>query len=53
MSATSKIKNSQQRWKQKATRRADDNRYLRKELERFKREREAYKKRAKQAEARL
>lgn len=53
MSATSKIKHSRQRWKQKATRRADDNRYLRKELERLKRERDAYKQRAKQAEAEL
>src|SRR6266853_582891 len=37
----------------RATSRADDNRYLRKELERLKRERDAYKKRAKQAEAQL
>ena len=44
---------SRQRWKQKATSRADDNRYLRKELERLKRERDAYKKRATQAEAQL
>ena len=53
MSAASKVKHSRQRWKQKAKSRADDNRYLRKELERLKRERDAYKKRAKQAEAEL
>ena len=53
MSAASKVKYSRQRWKQKAKSRADDNRYLRKELERLKRERDAYKKRAKQAEAQL
>ena len=53
MSAASKIKHSRQRWKQKAKSRADDNRYLRKELERLKRERNAYKERAKQAEAEL
>ncbi len=53
MSSPSKVKHSRQRWKHKATSRADDNRYLRKELERLKRERDAYKKRAKQAEAQL
>ena len=53
MSSPYKVKQSRQRWKQKATSRADDNRYLRKELERLKRERDAYKKRAKQAEAQL
>lgn len=53
MSSAYKVKQSRQRWKRKATRRADDNRYLRKELERLKRERDAYKKRAKQAEAEL
>jgi hypothetical protein len=53
MSSASKVNQSRQRWKQKATSRADDNRYLRKELERLKRERDAYKKRAKQAEAQL
>src|SRR6267143_1445594 len=47
------VNQSRQRWKHKATSRADDNRYLRKELERLKRERDAYKKRAKQAEAQL
>jgi len=53
MSAPSKVKHSRQRWKQKAKSRADDNRYLRKELERLKGERDAYKKRAKQAEDKL
>jgi hypothetical protein len=53
MSRASKIHQSRQRWKEKATHRADDNRYLRKELERLRRERDAYKKRAKQAEAQL
>jgi hypothetical protein len=53
MSVASKVKYSRQRWKQKAKSRADDNRYLRKELERLKRERDAYKQRAKQAEAKL
>jgi len=53
MSSPYKVKQSRQRWKQKATSRADDNRYLRKELERLKRERDAYKKRAQQAEAQL
>ncbi len=53
MSSAYKVNQSRQRWKQKATSRADDNRYLRKELERLKRERDAYKKRAKQAEAQL
>lgn len=53
MSAAYKVNQSRQRWKHKAKSRADDNRYLRKELERLKRERDAYKKRAKQAEAQL
>jgi hypothetical protein len=53
MSVASKVNQSRQRWKQKATSRADDNRYVRKELERLKRERDTYKKRAKQAEAQL
>src|SRR5215471_11241943 len=53
MSSTYKVNQSRQRWKQKAKSRADDNRYLRKELERLKRERDAYKKRARQAEAQL
>ena len=53
MSSPYKVKQSRQQWKQKATSRADDNRYLRKELQRVKRERDAYKKRAKQAEADL
>lgn len=53
MSAPYKVKQSRQRWQRKATSRAADNRYLRKELARLKRERDAYKKRAKQAEAEL
>jgi hypothetical protein len=53
MSAAYKVNPSRQRWKQKAKSRADDNRYLRRELQRLKRERDAYKKRAKQAEAQL
>jgi hypothetical protein len=53
MSAAYKGNQSRQRWKQKAKSRAEDNRYVRKELERLKRERDAYKKRAKQAEAQL
>jgi len=53
MSSAYKVNQSRQRWKQKATIRADDNRYLRKALERLKRERDAYKKRATQAEAQL
>lgn len=53
MSAAYKVNQSRQRWKHKAKSRADDNRYLRKNLERLKRERDAYKKRAKQAEAQL
>lgn len=53
MSSPYKVNRSRQRWRQKAKSRADDNRYLRKELERLKRERDAYKKRAKQAEAQL
>ena len=42
MRSASKVNQSRQRWKQKATSRADDNRYVRKELERLKRERDAY-----------
>src|SRR6266436_4076075 len=53
MSAAYKVNQTRQRGKQKAKSRADDNRYVRKELERLKRERDAYKKRAKQAEAQL
>src|SRR5712671_7153459 len=53
MSSAYKVNQSPQLWKQKATSLADDNRYVRKELERLKRERDAYKKRAKQAEAQL
>ncbi|MCZ6875100.1 MAG: hypothetical protein O7G88_16500 [bacterium] len=53
MSSPYKVKQSRQQWQQKATSRADDNRYLRKALQRVKRERDAYKKRAKQTEAEL
>jgi hypothetical protein len=45
MSQQSKLKQSRQQWKQKAKERADQNRYLRKELERLRQERD----RAKQA----
>ena len=47
MSSQSKLKQSRERWKQKASTRADDNRYLRKELARVKNERELSKKRLK------
>jgi len=53
MRSAYQVNQSRQRWKQKATSRAEDNRYLRKELERLKRERDAYNKRAKHAEAQL
>jgi len=45
MSQQSKLRQSRQQWKQKAKERADQNRYLRKELERLRHERD----RAKQA----
>jgi hypothetical protein len=53
MSSLHKIKQGRKRWKQKATSRADDNRYLRKELQRVKHERDRYKTRASQAQAQL
>jgi len=53
MSSQSKLKRSREQWKQKASRRGDDNRYLRKELRRVKNERDTYKKRAHQAESQL
>jgi hypothetical protein len=53
MSSLQKIKQSRTRWQQKATSRADDNRYLRKELQRVKRERNHSKQRAAQAQAQL
>ena len=48
MSSQSKLKQSRERWKLKASTRADDNRYLRKELARVKNEREQLKKKLKQ-----
>ncbi len=53
MSSLYKVKQSRQQWKQKAKSRADDNRYLRKELRRLKQERDTYKQRARQAEAQV
>lgn len=49
MSALSKLKQSRAQWKQKARRRGDENRYLRKELQRVKAERDRYKQRSQQA----
>ena len=50
MSSQSKLKQSRERWKLKASTRADDNRYLRKELARVKNEREQLKKSLKKLE---
>ncbi len=47
MSSQSKLRQSRERWKLKASTRADDNRYLRKELARVKDEREQLKKKLK------
>lgn len=44
MSSQSKLRQSRGRWKVKAVSRADDNRYLRKELARVKNERDQSKK---------
>ena len=44
MSQQSKLKQSRDQWKEKAGKRADDNRYLRKELARIKDERDQLKK---------
>ncbi len=44
MSSQSKLRQSRERWKLKASTRADDNRYLRKELARVKNERDKLKK---------
>lgn len=49
MSSHSKVKRSREHWKQKASRRGDETRYLRKELWRVKQERDTYKHRAQQA----
>ena len=50
MSSQSKLRQSREQWKLKASARADDNRYLRKELARVKNEREQLKKRLKKIE---
>ena len=50
MSSQSKLRQSREQWKLKASTRADDNRYLRKELARVKNEREQLKKKLKQIE---
>ena len=50
MSSHSKVKRSRDQWKQKASRRGDESRYLRKELRRVKQDRDTYKQRAHQAE---
>lgn len=52
-SSPSKVKQSRAQWKQKARRRGDENRYLRKELRRGKAERDTSKKRTHQAESQL
>ena len=49
MSSQSKLRQSRERWKLKASTRADDNRYLRKELARVKNEREQLKKKLKRS----
>lgn len=53
MSSLSKVKQSRAEWKQKANRRGDETRYLRKELRRVKTDRDTYKKRAQQVESQL
>ena len=53
MSAQSKLKKSRESWKSKASQRADDNRYLRKELARVKKERDRRHQEAKEARAKL
>lgn len=50
MSSQSKVKRSREQWKQKARRRGDENRYLRKELRRVKQDRDLSKQRVQQAE---
>lgn len=47
MSSQSKLRQSREQWKRKASARANDNRYLRKELARAKNEREQFKKKLK------
>lgn len=53
MKAPAKVLYSRSKWKKKAIDRADNNRYLRKEVERLRRERDAERKRADQAEEKL
>ncbi len=53
MSQLSKVRHSRNQWKHKATQRADDKRYLRKQLTRVKHERERTTKALKAAQARL
>lgn len=53
MSQRSKLRHSRAQWKHKARQRGDDNRYLRKELARVKRERDQHKQARQAAEARL
>ncbi len=50
MSSHSKLRQSREQWKRKASARADDNRYLRKELARAKNERDQLKKKLKKIE---
>ncbi len=53
MSSQSKLRQSRARWKSKAGGRAQENRYLRKELSRVKKERDRFKHEAKQAQGQL
>jgi hypothetical protein len=53
MSQQSKLKQSRQQWKQKAKERAEQNRYLRKELERLRHERDLAKQALKEAQKHL
>jgi hypothetical protein len=53
MSQLSKVRQSRQQWKHKATQRADENRYQRKQLTRVKHERDHANKALKEAQARL
>jgi hypothetical protein len=53
MSQLSKVRQSRTQWKDKATQRADDNRYLRKQLARVKQERQRTAKTLKETQARL
>ena len=50
MSSQSKLRQSRERWKLKASARANDNRYLRKELARVKNERDQLKKKTEKIE---